>query len=282
MFTSFSTFKECCPIPIDLFVQGGTFFPILFVECIAALVEDSTMWFVSELFGKLISQIALFAIFLWLFGLPAIKLYQKQEVMVISSIEHSGGILAPTVSVIVRNNFSMKGWRSENISSSMDVIQDQCGKASDIQRCILDGTYNLSDVVKSAHIGYKVNESLMESSLWREDFTITPYGRYFTLNIGKRITPDYAVDQIFLHLHQKFNYKIFIYHQKFFVPNTNILSFPVIIKDASSSMGSHYWNLAVTERFELNHPNDPCYEGSILHSGTALFILQYLCKYAPS
>ena len=73
----------------------------------------------------------------------------------------------------------MKGWKSENISSSsVDVIKDQCGKASDIRKCILDGTYNLSDVVKNAHIGYEVNESLMDSSLWREDFTITHYGRY--------------------------------------------------------------------------------------------------------
>ena len=222
------------------------------------------MWFKSELLAKLISQLGLFAIFLWFFGIPAIKRYQKQEVMVISSIEHSGGILAPTVSVVVRNPSSMKGWKSDNITSSVEVIEDQCGVANDIQKCILDGTYNLSDVVKHAHIGYKKNESLM--SLWCEDFTIMHYGRYFTLTYSRRITPDYAVDQIFLHLHQKFNYRIFIYHQKFFVPNTNILSFPVIVKDVSSSMGNHYWNLAVTERFDLNHPNDPCYEGSICYT----------------
>ena len=181
----------------------------------------------------------------------------------ISSEEHSGGILAPTVSVVVRNTIS--GWKSDNITSSIEVIEDQCGKASDIRECILDGTYNLSDVVKNAHIGFKKNESLMDPSLWHDDFTITLYGRYFTLNTGRRITPNYAVDQIFLHLNQNFSYRVFIYHQKFFVPNSNILSFPVIIKDASSFMENHYWNLAVTERFELNHPNDPCYEGSICY-----------------
>ena len=81
------------------------------------------MWFKSELLAKLISQLGLFAIFLWFFGIPAIKRYQKQEVMVISSIEHSGGILAPTVSVVVRNPSSMKGWKSDNITSSVEVIK---------------------------------------------------------------------------------------------------------------------------------------------------------------
>ena len=222
------------------------------------------MWFGFQLSPKIIFQLGLFVIFLWLFGIPAITRYQKQEVIVISSIKHSGGILFPTVSVVVRNPRSMKGWKSDNITSSMEVIKDQCGKASDVRKCVLAGTYNLSDVVKDAHIGFVKNESLMDPSLWREDFTRTFYGRYFTLNTGRRLNRNYAVDQIFLHLEKEFNYKMFIYHEKFFVPNTDILSFPVLIKDASwETMGNHYWDLAVTERFELNHPNDPCYEGSI-------------------
>ena len=222
------------------------------------------MWFGSELLAKFISQIGLFAIFLWLFGIPAIKRYRKQEVIVISSIEHTGGILAPTISVVVRKSPFMTGWKSDNITSSVELIDDQCGKASDIQECILEGTFNFSDVIKDAHLGYTEYESLMDSSLWREDFSFTYYGRYFTLNTGRRLTPNYAVDQIFLHLQKELNYKVFIYHEKFFVPNTDILSFPVLIKDASwETMGNHYWDLAVTERFELNHPNDPCYEGSI-------------------
>ena len=109
--------------------------------------------------------------------------------------------------------------------------------------------------------GFPKNESLMNSSFWVEDVTHPFFGRYFTLNLGKRITPNYADDQIFLHLQRRTNFTIFIYHSNFFLLNSNILSFPMIIKDVSSSMGNHYWNLAMTERFELNHPNDPCYEG---------------------
>ena len=212
--------------------------------------------------AKLICQIGLLVFFLSFFGIPNVKRYQQGEVMVVSSTKHSGGIFAPTISVMARNHFSRKGWKSDNITASVDVIEDQCGNASDIQKCIVEGTYQLSDVVKHAHIGFAKNESLMNSTLWREDFTNTYYGRYHTLNPGRRMTTDYFADQIFLHLHQNFNYTIFIYHQEFFVLNKNILSFPVIIKDVSSAMGNHYWNIAMTERFELNHPNDPCYEGA--------------------
>ena len=116
-----------------------------------------------------------------------------------------------------------------------------------------------------AHRGFKKDESLMNSSLWVEDFTSPFYGRYFTLNLKRRIIPDYENDQIFLHLQRQTNFTIFIYHSKFFLLNSNLLSFPMIIKQVSSSMGNHYWCLAVTERFELNHPSDPCFEGKFAY-----------------
>ena len=234
------------------------------VDCTVAVFGEAlpTMRLSVSFLAKLICQIGLFVFFLYFFGVPSIKRYQKKEIMVVSSKKHSGGILAPTISVVARNPFSRKGWKSDNITSSVEVIEDQCGKAKDVQKCILERTYSLSDLVKDADIGFDKKESLMDSSLWHEDFTNTFYGRLFTLNItGRRITPDYTVDQILLHLQQDFNYTIYIYHQEFFVMNNNVLSFPVIIKDVSSSMGNHYWNLAATEMFELNHPSDPCYEG---------------------
>ena len=231
---------------------------ILFVYCSHAL---QTMWLRLELIAKIFSQVCLFVFFLWFFGVPNIKRYQNDEVLVVASTKHMGGILAPTISVVARNPVSRKGWKSYNITPSVEIIEDRCGNASDIQKCIVEETYNLADLVRQAHIGFKKNESLMNSSLWVEDFASPFYGRYFTLNLERRITPDYENDQIFLHLQKQTNFTIFIYHSKFFLLNSNLLSFPMIIKQVSSSMGSHYWNLAVTERFELNHPSDPCYEG---------------------
>ena len=89
----------------------------------------------------------------------------------------------------------------------------------------MEGTYNLSSVVKDAHIGFETKESLMNSSLWHEDFTGPWAGRYFTMNPVRMVTPNWATDQIFLHLHESRNYTIFIYNSNFFVLNMNFLSF---------------------------------------------------------
>ena len=155
---------------------------------------------------------------------------------------------------LVRNQYCFKTCHT--------LIEDQCGNASDIQQCIVEGTYNMSSVVKDAHIGFEKKESLMNSSLWHEDFTGPWAGRYFTMNPRRMVTPNFATDQIFLHLHESKNYTIYIYNSNFFVLNMNTLSFPLSIKDISSSMGSHYWNIAVVERLELNHHKDPCYDGN--------------------
>ena len=125
--------------------------------------------------------------------------------MVIPSTKLSGGIPAPTISVFGANNITKTGWKSREVTSSLEVIEDRCGNASDIKKCIVQGTYNLSDVVKYAHIGFRRNESLMGDHLWQEDFTHPFYGRLFTINPGRRITPDYDQDQIFLHLQPNFN-----------------------------------------------------------------------------
>ena len=178
------------------------------------------MWLRLELIAKIFSQICLFVFFLWCFGVPNIKRYQNDEVMVVTSTKHLGGILAPTISVIARNAVSRKGWKTYNITPSVEIIEDRCGNASDIQKCIVEETYDLADLVKHAHIGFNKNESLMNKSLWVEDFTSPFYGRYFTLNLERRITPDYENDQIFLHLQKQTNFTIFIYHNKFFLLNS--------------------------------------------------------------
>ena len=130
--------------------------------------------------AKPFCQISLFVIFLYFFGMPNIERYQKQEVMVVSSTKLSGGFPAPTISVSAMNNFTGRGWKSNIIPPAVELIDFYCGNASDIQKCILDGTYNRSDVVKYVQIGYNRNESLMDPRFWREVFQDPYYGRRFT------------------------------------------------------------------------------------------------------
>ena len=207
-------------------------------------------------------QISLFVIFLYFFGMPNIERYQKQEVMVVSSTKLSGGFPAPTISVSAMNNFTRRGWKSNKTppAAAVELIDFYCGNASDIQKCILDGTYNRSDVVKYVQIGYNRNESLMDPRFWQEVFQDPYYGRRFTLNIaGRRITPNYYQDQIYLQLRPGLFYTVYIFDQNFFLRNANRLSFPMTIKHVTSS--GYFWAISVTETFELNHPKDPCFEG---------------------
>ena len=76
-------------------------------------------------FGKVLSQIGLFVFFLNFFGFPNIKRYQQEDVMVVSSTKHSGGIPSPTISIVVRNPGSGHSWKSSNITTSLDVIEDR-------------------------------------------------------------------------------------------------------------------------------------------------------------
>ena len=50
--------------------------------------------------AKLICQIGLLVFLLSYFGIPYLARYQNQEVMVVSSTRHSGGIAAPTLSLL--------------------------------------------------------------------------------------------------------------------------------------------------------------------------------------
>ena len=112
------------------------------------------MWLSFAAFAKLICQIGLFVFFLYFFGIPNIKRYQQKEVMVVSSARKSGGILAPAIAVFPKNPVTRKGWRKEFTPSGVNIIKDLCGKAKDVQECIVRETYNFSEVVKYAQKGF--------------------------------------------------------------------------------------------------------------------------------
>ena len=112
------------------------------------------MWLSFAAFAKLICQIGLFVFFLYFFGIPNIKRYQQKEVMVVSSARKSGGILAPAIAVFPKNPVTRKGWRKEFTPSGVNIIKDLCGRAKDVQGCIVKETYNFSEVVKYAQKGF--------------------------------------------------------------------------------------------------------------------------------
>ena len=78
---------------------------------------------------KTLVQIALFVIFLYFFGLPAIKRYQDKKVMVVTSKRDTEGIEAPAITIAALNPDTLSGWKG-NISEVKDLTMPmgvKCG-----------------------------------------------------------------------------------------------------------------------------------------------------------
>ena len=60
-------------------------------------------------------QLTLALIFLFFFGIPAIKQYLAKEVMVVKTMRDSGGkISAPSISINARNPKNKRGWKVDD------------------------------------------------------------------------------------------------------------------------------------------------------------------------
>ena len=107
--------------------------------------------------------------------------------MVVDGKIESNGVETPAVTVCGRSPQFSRGWRG-NITGVTGIIELMCGDAEDIEECIVTKTFNRSEMVKGVLMGYMTRKSLVnENNLWIEDFTSSPKGRCYTLNIPQRI-----------------------------------------------------------------------------------------------
>ena len=138
----------------DVLVFLGWAFPIVCTSLVYQPHPRHTMWLRHVFCAKMFSQICLFVFFLYFFGFPNIKRYQDEEVMVVTSVKHLGGILAPKMSIVAWNPTSRNGRKSDEITRAEDIIEEVCGNVIDIKQCVVKETYNLADLVEYAHIGF--------------------------------------------------------------------------------------------------------------------------------
>ena len=144
---------------------------------------------------SIVLQLVLFVIFLNFFGIPAVTKYLNKETMVVYSEEETNGIEAPAITVFAATETGVAmmslGWKSiDNSLSSLNSFNmfDLCMKGgfTDVVSCVLDDTFELSEILKEAQLGIfdgKNTTSLLRdpstSLLWTEDMTVTFSGRYF-------------------------------------------------------------------------------------------------------
>ena len=182
-------------------------------------------------YSDIILQIILFVIFLVFFGIPSVCKYLDKETMIIFAEEETNGIEAPAITFLGMKNWM--GWKSvNNITSSQFNIVDHCNEIGftdlDLEACTLNDTFGLADFLKEAKIGARepqpvLNElALRTSSLWAADVTATPYGRHFTLKVGRKITRNDSDFVIFtMDSTSSFYYSVWVHDENFFLVNMN-------------------------------------------------------------
>ena len=105
------------------------------------------------------------------------------------------------------------------------------------------------------------------SLLGREDLIIEGFAtiglraKYFTINIGDRIGPDYSKDQLFLELYHKNNFGVFVHDPRFFTLNHIPVALPTLQRTVRVNTTENVlYTMISTVVEELNLPQDPCDE----------------------
>ena len=176
-------------------------------------------------------QVILLSTFLFFFGLPAIKTYQKKEVMVVESKRDSNGIPFPAITI--------SAWIQEQPGKCYDINQS----AKAIEKCIEENSLTISDLFKGIIRGFDGQLSLnVSKDMWTEDSTNYWAGRYYTLNFPLTIEPNDETDQIYILLSNiSLFYQLFIHDPKFFFYSGNP-GFPMEVREFSTrSSDNHFY-----------------------------------------
>jgi len=91
---------------------------------------------------------------------------------------------------------------------------------------------------------------------------VTSRAKYFTINVGDKIGPDYHKEQLFLEIYRKITFlEVFVHDPSFFTMNWIPVAFPTLDRAVQpKNHPSHFYAMILTEVEELNLPQDPCNE----------------------
>ena len=238
---------------------------------------------------KLLIQLTLFVVFLNFFGLDAFNRYQEKRTMIVKSKRETGGIEGLTMTVVAKNNQTKTGWNQESevfSEESDDLTSILCNdheKFETIQNCIQNKTFDRETTVKDIHVG--INEfkvSILNESLWTEDFTVGFEGRYFAVTIPRKITTEWRQDQIFLYMNPNLIYDIYLHESSYFILNKHSYGLPTChLEITPDPLRGRYYELILTEHEVLNLPKDPCEPNKNYNFQVKVKVLEDICLVTP-
>ena len=217
------------------------------------------MFFIS----KVVTQLVLMIVFLWYFGLPALQKYQEKNVMVVKTQKSLGGIPAPKVTVCRRMSELKKSWGNGT------AVGNYCKDKKDIVKCIEAGTFNQTETVSRAEMGYDTKKPLTDPDIWTEDITYTKYGRCYTLDVKEKITDNYKKHQITFYISKESKktengkseiaYDFYI-HDGNFILSGNAFGTPKLYQRVTANEYDYIINLYLVSHHKTHLARCPCEE----------------------
>ena len=211
-------------------------------------------------------QLLLFSLFLTFFGIPSLVQYQKKEIIVLKSESKTNGIEPPAVTLLATNN--SLGWKTvekEQFWQSFDLLDHCMGINMTVDNCIKEDSFELTDFLVAKFIGINKNYSApivfnsSSPSFWKEDMSLSGYGRHFTLKSLKNITQN-EEDCLAFILSRNFSFFVFVHDEDFFLFSVNPLGPPSNSWQFPPHVHNHYQEVTLTKHKQLNLDRQPCEE----------------------
>ena len=221
------------------------------------------------LLSKSILQLLLFCLFLAFFGIPSLVQYQRKEIIVLKSDSKTGkGIEPPAVTLLAtRNSLGWKRVKKDQFWQSFDLYDHCMGINMTVDDCLKQDSFGLAEIlVEAKYIGINKNysapillNSSASSSFWKEDMSISGFGRYFTLKSLKNVTQN-EEDCLAFILSRNFSFHVFVHDEDFFLYSVNPLGPPSKSWQFQAHEENHYQEVTLTVHKKLNLERQPCEE----------------------
>ena len=147
------------------------------------------------------------------------------------------------------------------LSATCYSKEEQAAHHQTFEECIDENSVNVSEVINDVFLGWNGSSLHGRKDLIEEGLapTIESRAKYFTINVGGKIGPDYKKEQLFVELLYNGSYEVFIHDPRFFILNYIPVALPTIFRVfVVDKTESHFYPMIMTEVEELNLPQDPC------------------------
>ena len=214
------------------------------------------MGFNFQCAAKISVTVVLFTLCFYYFTLPSLEEYEANQIIVTTSEETEGEILAPAVTVCAQDPCL-------KLEDYNEAFQTYCANETDIKKCIDSATFNFSSTILNAAKGFEpYNSSLMNPSEWIPEITLPAAGKCYTLSSSQTMEQNFMTGTIRLELRKDLNYFIYIHDVNYYVQNQNPIGIPTNFRALSPGEGwKRTFKMRTVKRKNINNCNpNPSYK----------------------